>query len=326
MINFRFHVVSLIAIFLALALGVVVGAGVIDRGVVNTLNDRLDKVETKSDRIQAENDALKSAQARDAQFIEGLEPFSVPGRLTSEAVAIVAVRGVDEDRVNATVTSVQTAGGQVTGILWLEQKLALTGKDDPKTLAAAIDDPTKRGGALRASLWRKLALRLLRPVVPESGTDVLTVLQDAGFVEYDQVAGGLAIAQFPGRDALTVLVVGEQGNVPSQDVVTAAANAFTEQSLPLVVASAWAAVDKGLPRGDVFKALRASDAARTVSTVDDLDLAQGPTTITLVLADLTCVPAVVGHYGYGPDTVPIPDPANSCSGLTATTATTASGR
>jgi hypothetical protein len=37
MINFRFHVVSLIAIFLALALGVVIGAGVIDRGVVDAL-------------------------------------------------------------------------------------------------------------------------------------------------------------------------------------------------------------------------------------------------------------------------------------------------
>jgi hypothetical protein len=320
MINFRFHVVSLIAIFLALALGVVVGAGVIDRGVVNTLNDRLDKVETKSDRIQAENDALKAAQARDAKFIEALEPFSVPGRLTSESVAIVAVRGVDEDRVHATITSIQTAGGQVTGILWLEEKLALPGKDDPKTLAVAIDDPTKRGAALRASLWRRLALRWLRPFSQESGTDILTVLQEAGFVEYEQVAGGVAVAQFPGRDALTLLVVGEQGTIPSQDVVTAAANAFTEQSFPLTVASAWAAVDKGLPRGDVFKALRASDAARTVSTVDDLDLAQGPTTVTLVLADLTCIPSVVGHYGYGPDTVPIPDPANSCSGLTATTA------
>ena len=42
MINFRFHVVSLIAIFLALALGVVIGAGVIDRGVVDTLDNRLD--------------------------------------------------------------------------------------------------------------------------------------------------------------------------------------------------------------------------------------------------------------------------------------------
>ncbi len=52
MINFRFHVVSLIAIFLALALGVVIGAGVIDRGVVDALDSRLDtrRVEVGSHR------------------------------------------------------------------------------------------------------------------------------------------------------------------------------------------------------------------------------------------------------------------------------------
>ena len=58
MINFRFHLVSLIAIFLALALGVVIGAGVIDRGVVDTLDNRLEHVEAKADRIQVENDVL----------------------------------------------------------------------------------------------------------------------------------------------------------------------------------------------------------------------------------------------------------------------------
>ena len=58
MINFRFHVVSLIAIFLALALGVVIGAGVIDRGIVDTLDTRLDRVEAKSERINDDNDRL----------------------------------------------------------------------------------------------------------------------------------------------------------------------------------------------------------------------------------------------------------------------------
>ena len=114
MINFRFHVVSLIAIFLALALGVVVGAGVIDRGVVNTLNDRLDRVEAKSDRIQRDNDALRAAQSRDADFIESLEPFALPQRLQNAQIAIVAVRGVDAGRVSATVAAIHTAGGQVS--------------------------------------------------------------------------------------------------------------------------------------------------------------------------------------------------------------------
>ena len=77
MINFRFHVVSLIAIFLALALGVVIGAGVIDRGVVDTLNSRLDRVEAKSDRIQSANNKLSTENGQLSQAI-GLGVWDKP--------------------------------------------------------------------------------------------------------------------------------------------------------------------------------------------------------------------------------------------------------
>jgi hypothetical protein len=315
MINFRFHVVSLIAIFLALALGVVVGAGVIDRGVVDTLNSRLDRVEAKSDRIQLENDTLKAAQTRDAAFIQSMEPFALPGRLTGETVALIAVRGVDGDRVTRSIAAITEAGGQVSGILWLEAKFGLPGKDDAKTLATAIDDPTKRGTALRNAVWKRIASRFAKPPASETATDILTVLQDAGFVEYQQVDGGLTVTQFPGRDALTVLIVGEAGEVATADVVMPAATALSAEARPLVVGSVYADLETGPARGDGFDDLRASELSRTVSTVDDLDLAQGPTTLALVLADLTCVPPVVGHYGYGSDTVALPDPATSCRGV-----------
>ena len=64
MINFRFHLVSLIAVFLALAVGVVMGAGVIDRAIVDTLNTRIDRVEAKSDRIQSKNNKLSTENGR----------------------------------------------------------------------------------------------------------------------------------------------------------------------------------------------------------------------------------------------------------------------
>ena len=69
MINFRFHLVSLIAIFLALALGVVIGAGVIDRGVVDTLNTRLDTVESNSERIKGENSELRDRNGQLEGFV-----------------------------------------------------------------------------------------------------------------------------------------------------------------------------------------------------------------------------------------------------------------
>src|ERR1700709_717551 len=98
MINFRFHVVSLIAIFLALALGVVIGAGVIDRGVVDALDNRLNTVERNSDRIKSENAALTARNDQMGGMIGALQPFAVDARLPGDDVGVVAVRGVDGDR------------------------------------------------------------------------------------------------------------------------------------------------------------------------------------------------------------------------------------
>ena len=41
MINFRFHLVSLTAVFLALGIGIAVGATVVDRATVDFLETRL---------------------------------------------------------------------------------------------------------------------------------------------------------------------------------------------------------------------------------------------------------------------------------------------
>ena len=101
-----------------------------------------------------------------------------------------------------------------------------------------------------------------------------------------------------------------KGNVKSGDVVTPAASAFSAQGMTLVVGDVYADLATGgVDRGVVFDQLRASDLARTVSTVNDVDLQQGPTPVVLTLSDLLCVPPIVGHYGYdSPDTKNLPDP------------------
>jgi hypothetical protein len=315
MINFRFHIVSLVAIFLALALGVVIGAGVIDRGLVDTLDNRLDKVESKADRIQLENDVLSATVTRDNATIEALQPYVLVGRLTGEQVAIVAVRGVDEDRVSKSLAAARQAGATVTGVLWIESKWG-NGGDDAKALATAMGEPTLRSARLRTEAWGKLAQRLARPpLASDTFPDLLAVLQAAGFVEYEAVDGGLPVASFPGRSALFVLVIGENGDVASENVVMPAATAFSDANLDLTIADDYADLELGPARGDVFTEFRDSGLSRTISTVDDLDLAQGPLTVMLTLSDLTCTPPVVGHYGYGPDTRPLPDFATACRGL-----------
>lgn len=315
MVNFRFHIVSLVAIFLALALGVVIGAGVIDRGIVDTLDNRINTIEAKADRIQLENDVLNAAITRDNATIEALQPYVLVGRLTGDQVAFVAVRGIDEDRVTASITAARQAGATVTGVLWIESKWGSSG-DDAQALATAVGDPNLRSTKLRAAAWEMVAARLARPpLVFETTPDSLTVLQAAGFVQYEEVGGGLPLASFPGRSARFVLVIGEDGDVPSDNVVMPAATAFSNANLDLTIGDVYADLELGPARGGVFDALRDSELSRTISTVDDLDLAQGPLTVMLAVSDLTCTPPVVGHYGYGSDTRPLPDFATACRGL-----------
>jgi hypothetical protein len=312
MINFRFHVVSLIAIFLALALGIVIGAGVIERGLVNTLNDRLDRVEAKSDRIKRENNELNDENNQLKRAIQGMQPDTVNGRLTADAIGIVAVRGVDGDQVKATLTAAQQAGAIVPGTLWLEPKWNLDKSDDVKTLQDVLGVTTKNKSTLRAEAWRQLGARLAEPpATSNTSDDLLAQLQQAGFLGFD-ANGNASISAFPGRNGAVALLVGTHGAVPASIVVMAGASALHANEVPALVADLYDADASGAAgRGSALQPLRDSDLARTVSTVDDLDNPEGPTTVVLALADLLRTPAKVGHYGYASGTRPLPDPAGA---------------
>ena len=311
MINFRFHVVSLIAIFLALALGVVIGAGVIDRGVVDTLNSRLDRVEAKSDRIQSENNKLSTENGQLSQAIAQMQPFAVSGRLVGDDVGVVAVRGVDSDNVNDLVTATQQADATVTGKLWLEDKWKLDSSNDVKALQDALGSTTKNKTSLRTEAWKQLADRLSNPGPGgDAASDLLAVLQQAGFLGFDAI-GGSTITAFPGPNAGVTLVVGNEGSVPPADVALPLASALHSAEVPTVVAGVWVETTDGPARADAVQPIRDSDLARSVSTVDDLDQPQGPTTVVLAMADLFLPSPIVGHYGYGENTKLLPDPVNA---------------
>ena len=312
MINFRFHIVSLIAIFLALALGVVIGAGVIDRGVVDALNTRLDRVEAKSNRIQGENDTLSDRNKQLQDMIGDLQPFAVGGRLLGDDVGVVAVRGVDGDRVGALVAAAQQADATVTGTLWLEDKWALPDDDSVKALQEALGTTTKNKGNLRTEGYQQLAQRLAVPESTSGSEDLLVVLQRAGFLGFDAVANS-TINNFPGRNAAITLVVGNKGAVQPDSVALPLGTQLHTAEVPTVVAGVWADVSDGPARAEAVQPIRDAELAKTVSTVDDLDLVEGPSTVVLAMSDLFLTPPVVGHYGYGggPNVTPLPAPATS---------------
>ena len=314
MINFRFHLASLIAIFLALALGVVIGAGVIDRGVVDALDTRLDKVQARTDRIQSENDALRDAGSQRDRAIDGLSKQALGGKLQNEDVGVVAVRGVDGDQVDNTTAALRTAGANVTGVLWLEAPWKLENAQEVDALAQVIGSSARRPATLRTQAWQHLATRLAQsPVaVAASSDDLLAQLDDAGFVSFDAPSAGGDVGKFPGANASIVLVVGSEGRVPSDEVVVPASSAMVAEKVELVASDIYVADAPGAgSRGTAFDDLRDSALSTTVSTVDDLEMPWGPGTVVLALDGVLRNPPVVGHYGLGPETVLMPDPVTA---------------
>ena len=104
MISFRFHVVSITAIFLAIAIGVVVGStyrrrrsrSPAWRTASSTVEGNVAEAREENARLEEELDAAR-------QYIDRSADFAVTDRLTDVPVMVVAARGVDEEAVERTV-------------------------------------------------------------------------------------------------------------------------------------------------------------------------------------------------------------------------------
>src|SRR5512138_1223018 len=113
MINFRFHLVSLIAVFLALGLGILVGSTVVDQVIVDRLDREIKSVRHDSSAASAENNKLKQQLSQDEDFLKKSAPFAVEQRLQNVPIAIVAERGVSSDAAKQTVAVLRDAGANV---------------------------------------------------------------------------------------------------------------------------------------------------------------------------------------------------------------------
>ena len=111
MIDFRYHLVSLIAVFLALGIGVIMGTAVIDRAVVDRLERQQSTLNDDINDVQAENERLRTSlsEERDASSQladEGgqrLLPGAVPSRDdTGRGQLLVGALAADADGDGAT--------------------------------------------------------------------------------------------------------------------------------------------------------------------------------------------------------------------------------
>jgi hypothetical protein len=301
MISFRFHVVSITAVFLAIAIGVVVGTTYVDRAVVDSLENRVDRVSRNLDERKAENDALEAELDQTRAYADVSADFAVTDRLTGVPVLLLAARGIDEDVATQTLALARRAGAVVPGVTWLEERWSLESDEDRASLATAtgIEDQGS-SGAVRGAALNALTAALGAGADPAVARGVLTALVDAGFLSVDaQDDGAPRLDALAGASPRVLLLTGTDAS----DRVTPAAAQMVDRAsaagLPTVAAEAFTQRSDGPERGRGFARTMEDDVRDRIVLVDDAELPQGRVAAILALVEVAA--GRVGHFGYGAD-------------------------
>jgi hypothetical protein len=289
-ISFRYHIVSLVAVFLALALGIVVGTTALNGPVTSDLRHQVNDL--KRDRSQLA-DQVKSLQGQvdtAGEFAVTFGSQVVTGTLKGRSVLIVALPGASTGMQDGVASQLTAAGAQITGRLELAASFVDPSQvDNIHTLATGRARPL--GLTLpETSDARVLAAALLAYVLVGHGesTDLTTVL--SGFSALHMITSDPRGVE----PAKTVLVIGN-GSQPKNDYAGVAELDLVSQ-LSAARGTVIVAGDTGSARANGIVALvRAGAMKSTVSTVDNANSAFGQVSTALAVAG--AVNSQVGHYG-----------------------------
>lgn len=298
MIDFRYHLVSVVAIFFALATGVALGAGPLQDPLTEGLADQTQQDRLDTEQLRADLAAVEDREAFSDAYAAATASDVVAGVLRGRTVAIMTLPGADDSDVRAVRASVLQGGATVAATVHLSPLLL-----DPAQrqlaeglatrLLARVGGSTapQRAGSYElvgATVARAFLTRSADPVVQDNDANSIeAALVGADFVRVDGTVER--------RAQLALVVAGDPpvDAAEGQPVVAAGIVAALDAgSLGAVVAGRPASAAAG-----AVLAVLDSDAADRVSTVDVVDLPAGQVVSALALAEQARGGS--GHYGAG---------------------------
>ena len=303
MISMRYHIVSLAAVFLALALGIVVGATKISSPLINGLQGDNEMLTSQHDELTTENEDLSGRITEDENFAGAVGALAVRGTLPKTNVVLITTAAADPTDRDAVLSLLDRAGATVTGQIQLTSDFSDPARAEELRSLAATTLPTgatlpevPQAGAIAGGL---LGSVLIAPAggnavaSPEQAAAVLSALTSAGFITVTGTpAAGQSVVILTGAEstggseadkAATVAdLAGQLAQNPDVTGLVLAGTSGSEKSTGSV----------GVVRGDT--ALSA-----TVSTVDNVDSDTGRIATVLGLVEQNG--GGVGQYGFAAD-------------------------
>jgi hypothetical protein len=301
-IDFRYHLVSIVSIFLALAVGIVLGAGPLKEDLGNTLTSEVKSLRSDKAQLRSELDAAeKGNQARD-DFTAASNKSLLPNRLDGTTIAVVVLPGTPGSLVKATTDALTLAGGtigsQVTVLdSWIDPQKATFRTTLGQQLAGQVGVPVDQDSenVLDAVLARSI---LTKPGAPANGANAaLEGMRTGDLIRYtpDHIT-----------PASVAVVVSAPISGSDPNVRDAQAKALSDLSGELDTAGSGTVLIEATQKqgaNDVTSVVSTvrgdGDLSKAVSTVDDGDIPMGQASVVFGLLEQEAGKA--GHYGLGSD-------------------------
>jgi Copper transport outer membrane protein, MctB len=275
MFDLRYHVASLAAVFLALVIGILVGVGISDRGLVDKaqrglLEQRIAKLEGDLRAARRRTDDLAAQQRAAQAFVTATYPALVDNRLRGKRIALVFL-GPASPRVRATL---EQALSDANARGWVRVRALNLPLDVPQidnTLASKTSLQRYVGDARLPALGRALAEELAAGGEAPLWTTLAEQIVEERSGSATQPADGVVVVRTAGKqyDGTARFLAGfYQGLIAAP--------------VPVV----------GVETADADRSSVAAFQRNGISSVDDVDQAMGRLALVLLLDG-----AKAGHYG-----------------------------
>lgn len=306
MIDFRYHLISIIAVFLALGIGVLMGSAFLGDPIIRSFKNQAQDLTSKNSTLRTTNEELRRDIKNDDSFALTAQPWLVAGRLARQNVVVVTFEGTDSGLVDDAEQDIRDAGGAVASTVTLNAKIALADGPARDELAVALGSSVSKAAELRTELARELARRLAAAGRGGSGseqplTELMDKLAKDGFLSLDGPSGAADVPQ-----GSLFAVVGGSPDPPPFDVT-----GFTVPLARRLTRDAIMVAEPVTSQWNLVASVRDDSAARAiVSTDDQVDTPEGA--IALVLGLGRDAEGQVGHYGVKPgaeEIIPAPTPS-----------------
>ena len=303
MIDFRYHLVSLISVFLALAVGIVLGAGPLRENLGDQLAGQVEQLRTEAEQLRNDKEDLAARNDQLTTFIAEAGPQLVDTTLEGRHIVVLtdgdATRTAAE-RMNGLLDEADVASRAEVRLrsgLWdpaeaqtraeaLEQIRAIAPAVLPSSDAGALTDPALLAGTIPTLLDPEPA----EPLPAELRSQVWQVLIDLQLVSIvgdlpERVDGIVVAAASPEE-----LATGQDEQAAaeqSQNLLgaqTALVDALAGAQLPTVVSAVTPDNDGST---GILRTVRGNDAGQVLSTTDRLQEPDGPLLSILALVEQT---------------------------------------